>query len=151
MAPQEITLDRTGDRPATFRGEMVTSFKSGNATAADREASAKQWFVIDLYQTVSGTYVAHIQCRAGRKLGRELPKNVVISDKVLLSLFDTIKMIDAAADFVTPRNAISQRAELADAARWHETSCRYARKEFTDVINKLSHYVTKIGGAEEIL
>ncbi len=151
MAPTEITLERTGDRPATFKGTLTTSFKSSNATSVDKESSSRQWFVIDLYQTAAGTQVAHIQYRAGSKLGREQPKDLVYTGKTLLELFDLIKMIDPADTFVTGRAAASQKANPDDAERWHATSCQYAKKEYTDTINKLSHYVTKVGGAEEII
>lgn len=151
MAPQEITLDRTGDRPATFRGELISSFKSTNASVADKDTSTKQWFVLDLYRTVTGTHIAHIRYRAGSKLGREVPKDVLYTAKSLTDLFDVVKMIPPADTFVTPRADISQRAPLEDAARWHETNCRYATKEFTDMLHKFSRYVTQFGGAEEII
>lgn len=107
--------------------------------------------MIDLYQTAAGTQVAHIQYRAGSKLGREDPKDVMHTGKTLLELFDKIKLIDPTIEFVTGRADISQKANPEDAARWHETSCRYARKEYSDVLNKFSHHVTAVGGAEEII
>jgi len=151
MAHQEITLDRTGDRPATFRGELVTSFKSSNASSVDKESGARQWFVLDLYRTAGGTHVAHIKYRAGSKIGRELPKDLLYTGKTLTDLFDVVKMLDPIAVFVTGREGFNQKADPADVARWHESTCRYATTEFTDMLHKFSRHVTQHGGAEEII
>jgi len=147
---QQIELPRTGSRPVMFTGEFIASFHSPNRDRADRETIARQWFVIDLYRTAAGTHVASIQYRAGAKLGRELPKDVIYTGGSLIELFDKVKVIDPA-EFVTPRTGISQRATEADAERWHNTACRYAKSEFDAVINKLSRHVTKEGGPEQII
>jgi len=117
MKPQEITLNRTGDRPATIKGLLEKTFSSSNATAADRDSSAKQWFVIDLYQTAAGTHVAHIQYRAGSAVGYEEPKDVVHTGQTLVELFDKIKLIDPVAEFLTSRAEISQKTTSEDARR----------------------------------
>lgn len=151
MTPRQITLERTGDRPVAFTGNLTKSFASPNATYAGKETSSRQWILIDLYQTIAGTQIAHIRYRAGSKLGREQPKDLVITGKTLVDLFDAVKLLDPVEAFVTPRDHISQKASPEDAVRWHETACRYAKSEFSSVLNKFSHHVTQHGGVEEII
>lgn len=117
---QRYTLNRTGETPATLTGVHLGTVSSSNASTPSKETTAKQWFIIDLYRTAAGTTVAHMQYRAGSKLGREVPVDRVLSspeaDKLITALYGL-----AITEFITGWPGMGS----ADANRGRDYTSNY--------------------------
>lgn len=142
----EYILTRSNAPPAKLTGECLGQFRSSNADVPDAETAAKQWFLLDLYRTVAGTYVAHIRYRAGRKLRREQPLDVVYTDKSGAHLMMTLDGIDTEKTFVGgwPNSVYPEYQER------HRTCCEFAENQFADVLEQARKVLTPHEEPEEI-
>lgn len=138
-AMPQFTLTRTGLPPASLVGESLGSVSSINAGLRDRETSAVQWFVVDLYRTQAGTYVAHVQYRAGSRLGREHPVDRVWTAGSAEAILANLGAISAASEFVRgwPGAGEPDANRGKDFTAQHKSVCQYAGEQWRDVLGKL--------------
>lgn len=152
MAKTEtFTLQRTGDRPVTFRGEMLTTVASANYHERNRESSNRQWFIVTLYRTEGGTMVALAQYRAGSRLGREDPKDLIFTGKDAEALIAKLKSVDAGEVFVTGWPGRGDPIQNRTDMRSNDASMRsYGNEAWEDVVERAIAVLTNEVGAEVI-
>ena len=59
---EKITLKRTGLRPLSFTGELVTGFETSPDRAAGSywSGATGRWYEVNLYRTAKGRYVVQV-------------------------------------------------------------------------------------------
>ena len=135
----EFKLSRTDEPPALITGELIGQFKSSNTTAAGYQQS-RQWFEIDVYTTTKGTWVAHVRYRAGERIRREKPRDIVILAKSAAELVDKLDAFKPVEEFVTgwPEGGAPAANDGRDLRRNHADVCRYAEEQWKDIVDKIS-------------
>lgn len=146
---QRYTLNRTGETPATLTGVHLGTVSSSNAATPDRETSSKQWFTIDLYRTAAGTTVAHVQYRAGSKLGRETPVDCVESSRNAASLFDSIGEDDFVHGWPGEGSPDANRGR--DFTSHHASVMQHGKQQLNEAVTAAMALLGTVPPPEEIV
>jgi hypothetical protein len=142
----DFILTRTSEPSAKITGELTGSAQSRNADSPTKESSNRQWFLVDVYRTTKGTFVAHVKYRAGSKLGREEPCDMVVVAPSGEVLFDKLKAIVASEEFVVgwPGDGMPEHNGGRDFTSHDASVCKFADLEWENLLERSSHLFTAV-------
>lgn len=145
----EYTLTRHREIPAKITGTLLGSSASRNYDMAEKESSSRQWFTLDVYKTESGIHVAHVKYRAGSRISREEPCDMVYTAPDGGSLLTRLNGLDPVAEFVVgwPGDGHPDENYGKDFRKQDQSVCRFAQSEWDNLLEKSQHL---FGVVEEI-
>ena len=146
----QFILSRTGELPAKIDGSHKGTAESPNATLDAKESSGRQWFTLDVFCTVKGTWVAQVKYRAGSKIAREEPCDRVYVAPDAAALFGLLNNIDVVDEFVVgwPGDGAPEANRGRDFRKQDASVCAYAESEWGKLIERCAPL---FGAAEEII